>query len=46
MMKIIKRMVLLSLFIAVAAAINGCSTVKGFGKDVSKAGHGIEKVAN
>ena len=28
-----------------AGGLAGCNTVKGFGKDVSKTGHAIEKAA-
>ena len=31
--------------VGIAGGLAGCNTVKGFGKDLSKTGHAIEKAA-
>lgn len=45
-MKIAKQITVLCLFLTTIGLLNGCNTVKGFGKDVSKAGQDIQKTAN
>ncbi|WP_058503635.1 entericidin A/B family lipoprotein [Legionella nautarum] len=45
-MKIAKQIIVLSLFLTTVGLLNGCNTVKGFGKDVSKAGRDIQRAAN
>jgi predicted small secreted protein len=42
----IKKIILCSLFLTTLSMITACGTIKGFGKDVSHAGHGIQKAAS
>jgi entericidin A len=45
-MNYIKKIVIVSLLLTAVGLLNGCGTVNGFGKDVSTAGHDIQKAAN
>ena len=44
-MNIIKKIACFSILIGAISLLNACSTIKGFGKDVSQAGHDIQKAA-
>lgn len=46
MMNSAKRIIVSGLLIALFASLAACSTVKGFGKDVSKTGNEIQKAAS
>ena len=43
-MKGIKILVILALVCWVSAAVSGCNTVRGLGKDIQKGGQAIERV--
>lgn len=40
-----KKIAMVCFFLSTLFLLNGCSTVKGFGKDVSKTGQEIQKAA-
>lgn len=42
-MKNVKKIAVVCLVLTAVAALSACGTVKGFGKDVSQAGHEIQK---
>lgn len=44
-MKNNKKIALICVFLTTLCLLNGCNTVKGFGKDVSKTGHEIQKAS-
>ncbi len=41
-----KKLILVSFILLSGTMLSACSTVSGIGKDVSKAGHEIQKAAN
>ncbi|MGL6035732.1 MAG: entericidin A/B family lipoprotein [Legionella sp.] len=41
-----KKMIVVGVLVAVTTMLAACGTVKGFGKDVSRAGNEIQKVGN
>lgn len=41
-----KKIILFSLFLTTLSMLTACGTVKGFGQDVSHAGHDIQKAAS
>lgn len=45
-MDILKKIIVMSVFLSVFGMLSACSTVKGFGKDVSQVGKGIQKAAH
>lgn len=40
-----KKIIMVCLMISTIGLLSACSTVKGFGRDVSKAGSGIQRAA-
>ena len=44
-MKNNKKIAMICFFLSTLFLLNGCNTVKGFGKDVSKTGQAIEKAS-
>jgi predicted small secreted protein len=40
-----KNIAIVCLFLTAIGMLSACGTVKGFGSDVSRAGHGIQKAA-
>ena len=40
-----KKIMMICLVLATVGMLSACGTVKGFGKDVSQAGHDIQKAA-
>ena len=44
-MKNNKKIAMVCFFLATLGILSGCGTVHGFGKDVARTGHEIEKVS-
>jgi predicted small secreted protein len=41
-----KRLIAMMMFVAFAAALIGCETMKGAGRDIEDTGHNIQKTAS